>query len=565
MRFYARENPENGFYEARLLDDNNEVLFHLQAEVNEISCWKVGFLEMSDPESAWHTEFLNLLTSVDALRDCQVVENEVPFTYLTVLCGLVKALETRSLGVREDEALRKLRKLLQENTILSFRAQRDQRHYIFGLLVQQEPFQSSFLEKESVPCILPEWWSYWLDELPADQKVILLSVYPLLAEVVTQQTRTSNPQDGASVFTLHSFGSLTKALVKFLDDDAIRRYAHFRRKLLPLLCATIVKDEHDTLEEQKAYLERILHNSNLKPADKASLLTDVVEDFQRDVREKSSLLAVIGLISQYYLEQYNLNQAASFWGLLDKKDFLLKSILYFYKVPGRYVLVTLAVVCIPLLRWLLPTASALSRLLEWLAKSTLVGMALLTLIGALVTIYRFITLKGLDFVGLLLPRLLGATVVGLSVLLLEDFAWNLGLHMNWINWVLICSVAYTFSFVYIFIDVHKTLRMLPVSGAGDTAVQPMHRSIRTSFQVFSIGLVETFLVVLFTSALTYQVVLSPQTIRQLETLRLAVLVNHGNAVSLGFFPTLVILWTGLTLFIGAFAQLLFTNQRITSS
>jgi hypothetical protein len=39
----------------------------------------------------------------------------------------------------------------------------------------------------------------------------------------------------------------------------------------------------------------------------------------------------------------------------------------------------------------------------------------------------------------------------------------------------------------------------------------------------------------------------------------------GQMYSFVFFPRLVLLWTGLALLIGAFAQLLWQDQRITSS
>ncbi len=36
-------------------------------------------------------------------------------------------------------------------------------------------------------------------------------------------------------------------------------------------------------------------------------------------------------------------------------------------------------------------------------------------------------------------------------------------------------------------------------------------------------------------------------------------------LSVGFFPFLIILWTGFALFIGSFVQLLWQDQRITAS
>src|SRR5438552_10772239 len=56
---------------------------------------------------------------------------------------------------------------------------------------------------------------------------------------------------------------------------------------------------------------------------------------------------------------------------------------------------------------------------------------------------------------LLLPRILGAAIVGLLPLLFSDQAWNIGILSSVLNWAFFALLTYIASFVYIFIEVQS--------------------------------------------------------------------------------------------------------------
>jgi hypothetical protein len=210
--------------------------------------------------------------------------------------------------------------------------------------------------------------------------------------------------------------------------------------------------------------------------------------------------------------------------------------------------------------------------------------------GIFLILKRFFTMQGMDYIELLLPRLLGAIVVGLSILSFESTVWEVSLGLNWLNWFLISVVAYSASLLYIYLDVHKTTRLLPLLSENEAGEpqktkinSPTRRSIKTTWTIFFIGLFEAFTASLVVSAiLAWGVIADKVSFLNSKVLSLwnEILVistwidpNFGFIVQyqighIGrffFLPKIVLLWTGLTLLIGAFAQLLWQDQQITST
>ena len=93
----------------------------------------------------------------------------------------------------------------------------------------------------------------------------------------------------------------------------------------------------------------------------------------------------------------------------------------------------------------------------------------------------------------------------------------------------------------------------------------MRRSIAISTKIYFIGLFEAFVSVLLISSLFFSVALDPARILALSARGFCVVWHVGKALTLGLSPALVVLWTGLSMFIGAFAQLLWQERQITSA
>jgi hypothetical protein len=242
----------------------------------------------------------------------------------------------------------------------------------------------------------------------------------------------------------------------------------------------------------------------------------------------------------------------------------------------------------------LTALSFISVTAGWVAYEVLFLSFLILGFGLLAIAERFFKKRGFSYMELFLPRLLGSIVVGLSILALESTVWEITLDMSWGNWIVTILASYLGSLAYLFLDVHKNTRLLPDGldsslGTGEkkTRFTLMGRSIQTTFRIFAIGLLEAFVSTTIVSALipfnalgeTFQSWIEKGTTLILsDGMVLKVLQENGvpvyafilqlfgkNGLTLTYFPKLIVLWTGLSLLIGAFAQLLWQDHQITAS
>jgi len=598
MKFHYRKVGDD-FYETCLLNDENEVLFHLQVPENSIKAWLIGFVKMMDTIKE-RGQCQRLVKQASHLCKCEYKDS---YTFLTVMSALLTFLDNREKAPADGRqaAQQELYKLLKLNEGFNFHASHEKINkylttYRFGVIVDGKIFKYERREDAGQPCVTQAWWTHAIRDLREKSSEglheILLN-YQLLREIIVQQTRHVEYSEATRDFNLRSFASLSKALIDFIRQDQSGDFLKFRANRVLDLCTFIVENKHDSFEEQKPYLERVLA-SDETPEKKVKRLRRIVKNVKMPKREPAArrmndprLMAIIGTISEYFLSLYDLNHATEFWDLLDNKDWLLRRLLGLYRSPERYVKVVaffwLTMTALTILSGNWQANEAPQLIISWLAQGLLALFFVPLLIGLLFTVGRFLTLRGLDYVALFLPNLLGAIAVGLSVLLLQDTAWKISLQLEWFNFGLICVVVYVLSFVYIFTDVHRTLRLLPLQPAADQYAvagqptawwpdwlarfqpdpdNPMNHLIKISVQVFLIGLLEAFAAVLFTSVILAVAALSPDFIEKFDGLKLV--WRREGIYCFAFFPQLVLLWTGLTLFIGAFVQLLWQDRRITS-
>jgi hypothetical protein len=282
---------------------------------------------------------------------------------------------------------------------------------------------------------------------------------------------------------------------------------------------------------------------------------------------------VISVISDHYLKLYDLDSSANFWGKAKSRDPVLWFFLVLHRRPFLYLLLQVALLSIPSFyayqHWqtgqqcplLLGSPNPViekscystfaSSNLEFIVVLTWYMLLLLLLFFILTQIARN---RGV-YSQLLLPRILGAALVGLIPLLLNDQTWNIGINSSMFNWVLLALLTYIGSFVYISIEVHSIKKFIK----GHSIVQ----ALKESGRIFLIALSETLFIVTITSSLIFPAVIS-NIGNDITNDRFGIYASTP-LLSFGFFPSLIILWTGITLFIGAFVQLLWQDQRITAS
>lgn len=570
MKFSYRKtekDAESFFHEGLFIDDDGRVILALRVEENTIDGWRTGLRKL---QRASHPYLQNLLDTADELENCV-------YDGLPALWRIIFALRDITSGKPSAEPLTAcLRKWF------SFEAHYSAGAYQYLVYVDGEIIllQRHFLAKDhSIPKSIPAYiFSSDIADLrkQSDEKFqILLQNYERLLEASTHYQ--GGMESNKKGFIQHSFANFSKALIEFLDKNET---VHVSIRTMNTILGVAIKDENVRLGDQQSYLGRILESRESERG-KYQRCKDIAQDVRGDVRgdvrekrcEASRLISVISAISAYYLRRYDFERAIEFWNLLDEKDWLLRQILRLYGGTWKYVAVTIAGIVAATAAVWLNDANAISSdmqiFLSYFPLAVLLPPLAAIPLFAIYIFIRFVVIrKGPEYIEMFFPRLLGAIIVGLSVLLFQDTSWNFGMELSTANLALIGLVVYPMALLYIFINVHKELRYLTYDDdAGQNKGKQnsmMNRSIRVSLKVFSIGLLESFFAVLITSSLLFRGVFNNSQPYCFPQGNLWVTWNIGR-FSIGFFPTIIFLWTGLSLLIGAFAQLLWQDKQITST
>jgi hypothetical protein len=548
-------------HRAILRNDIGKVVFDLCVTADTIPAWLDGFVGWARTVGPGKTD--DLRACATHLDQCRFWPTSKPTpTFWRVAFALAQFFDEEPMAVDtngEDGAHGLLTTWLERNFSLSAHTYYEQGRQSYRywvrvggktLLQSEQPLDVLSDGRVQGSFVRAEWWMAALHRestcTRTEKAQALLEHYDILQQALHRQARITPDQ---SRILHQSLAELAKALISYLDQsDELA----LLRNHIPDLTVSIVQNPYDSSEAQKLYLDRLLSLPET-PEHKRQRLRMLAASLEH---MPSRLKSVAGPVSAYYLNQYNLNEAAYFWKPLADQHRLLKLILMLYQQPGRFALAALfyfafiwGFVFLQQHTTGIPHAQCIisAILAVWLIA------VLLPVCGGLIYIAtRFLARHGVDYIELLLPRLFGAIVVGLSVLLLQDTAWQMGLQLSWANWILLCVIVYALSFLYIYIDIYKTVRLIPM------AESPVERTLYASGQIYVISLLEAFLVTLISTALCAHAVLDSNLLSQGAT---AILPGVGR---LDIFPRLILLWTGLALFIGAFVQLIWQDRQITS-
>ena len=273
------------------------------------------------------------------------------------------------------------------------------------------------------------------------------------------------------------------------------------------------------------------------------------------------LMHLISLISADYLRLYDLESSARFWHNAKSKDPVLWFFLLLHRKPYLYLLLQLALLIPPSVyafqHWLTgqPCPLILGTPGSVMEKVCPPGIhsfgAIFTIMLTGLILYVFLVLfllfiftqimrKRWLYSQLLLPRILGAAIVGLLPLLLNDQSWNIAVLRKVFNCGLLALLTYIFSFIYVFIEVHNIKKYIK----GHSIAQVL----RESGRIYLIALSETLFFVTITSSLIFPAVIS-NIGSNIVNYRFGIYTSL-SLLSFGFIPSLIILWTGIALFIG---------------
>ncbi len=488
MKFLV--NPKENFSNTTttiIIQDDADTIFHLElpGEQDNINGWYIRFtyLRKTLPE-----ELNGLLGAVPQLLEIEVDE-DAHVTYLNMLNALFKWTEKEKNESQEQVST--------ENDIPYLYSLHQQlKHALFNFEViisaNNEYYVAVFPYpgQEKFPVHIP---SNKFDKAPVQtSQVMLKKAYERDPEYIEYFINNySHIQDyiiSADPTTFEVFAGLSKALVKLIKQENANLGIYV--SLVPDICTFIVRKEPDN-EEQKEYLEPILRSFETVEQ-KFKRLNGIIADVKNEISPRwiphqanirrfeedgySRLMHLISLISADYLRLYDLDSSAKFWHSAKSKDPVLWFFLLLHRKPYLYLFLQLALLIPPSVyafqNWLTgqPCPLILGSPGPVLAKicppalhssgpEFIIMLTWLTwyvfLVLLLLFIFTQIMRKRWLYSQLLLPRILGAAIVGLLPLLLNDQSWNIGVLSSGFNWVLLALFTYIFSFIYIFIEVHE--------------------------------------------------------------------------------------------------------------
>jgi hypothetical protein len=565
-----------------IIQDGVKTIFHIElpGEQDNIGGWYIRFtyLRKTQPQ-----ELNELLGAIPQLLEIQVDEDTHP-TYLNVLYALFKWTENEKHEVQEHG--------LTENEIPNLYGLHQQlKHALFIFEVITSPnngyYEAIFPHpgQEKLRVRIP---SDNFDKSPVQTSQVMLkkalrSDPTYIEYFIHNYSHIQEYVMSADPTTFDVFSGLSKALVKLIRQENANLGIYI--SLVPDICTYIVKKELDS-EEQKEYLEPIL--SSFETVEQKlerlnGIITDVKNEIsltrpdQANVRQFKEddygrLMHVISLISGHYLRIYDLDSSANFWLKAKSRDPLLWFFLVLHRRPYLFLFFQIVLLIFPSIyayqHWLTgqmcplilgSPGPVIGKCLPSLDSSSPEFIAMLTwymlLLLLLLFIFTQIMRRRWLYSQLLLPRLLGAAIVGLLPLLLNDQSWYIGIQSSAFNWGFLALLTYFGSFIYVFIEVHNIKKFIK----GHSIVQVLKEARR----IFFIALSETLFIVTVTSSLIFPAVISKGGI-DITSYRFGIYAST-SVLSFGFFPSLIILWTGIALFIGSFVQLLWQDQRITES
>ncbi|NIV37317.1 MAG: hypothetical protein GWN58_50220, partial [Anaerolineae bacterium] len=398
--------------------------------------------------------------------------------------------------------------------------------------------------------------------------------------------RLREPADGQErTWMMRSFATFCQALAERLErDDSYQRYRRHMDGLLEI----IVQHELDLGVARQSLLQ--LLRSTGPPTKQWQRLDRLVHRLARarhgshpgETAALERAATLTSLIADHYLDNFDLEGATGIWRSLGLRDRWLASLLRLFR-GTHWMLAIYAIVFLSL------TGLALSQKIgppSWGAQSRWLAvplMLLLLLVPAwfAVGLVRDPRIRGLYYSQLFLPRMLGTIVVGLAALMLDDLPWRITLIMPGPLLLLLAAGVFLMSYLYIILDVYHAIRFeswpsrdpsTGPRGEPDGATDHgsvLSRAARIALRIHSLGILQSFLCTLSVTGLMLPLIF-PQTAEggspPWEQSFLGWITLPGDAASdtvFVFVPALVLLWTGMALFIGAFVQLLWQERHVT--
>ncbi len=469
-----------------IIQDGEETLFNIElsGQQNTKADWLdcFNYLHRTNPG-----ELKGLLAAIPALLQSGVDEDAFP-TYSLILEALLEwtgQAQTLPAETFTEYTVRILLDLHQQLEQALLQSTEQLEHPLFQFIVatpSSKFYEAIFTQGNEEPLrIQIPRDKFDKAPIPVSQAVLTLayerqpeSIVQFISDYSYFQAHITN--DNSKTFEI--FISISKALVKLIKQETLNLGMYTSQ--VPDICTFIVKNERNS-EEQKAYLEHIL--SSLEGIEqRLERLDTIIRDIKDEISQRRSgntdqeseneyrrLMHVISVISDHYLKYYDLERSATFWEKANSKDPLLWFFLALHRWPHYFVIAQLLLLGLPsfyaIQHWLCQKSCPPAVNGPLVLRATdpafivmLLWYAFMVLLLALILVQTL--RKRWVYSQLLLPRVLGAAIVGLLPLILNDQSWLIGIENNVVNWTLMVLFTYAGSFIYMFIEVFNTLKFV---------------------------------------------------------------------------------------------------------
>lgn len=434
---------------------------------------------------------------------------------------------------------------------------------------------------------LKEEWLVELNKITQENALEFLANFlphlDLLRALIRERTHLQ-PSNAPEMMS--KYAALLMAVLDFLNSidtnwhqiaGHISSFYYFVQRYRPALWALLAENDVLPLDKRQYYID-LFFGTEVPERERWSYLVNVLEDLEEEVENDQTKQYVVetiaSLMAQRYLDRYMPHRALHIWERVShlRREPWLHIILMLHKTPGRWLAFTLFMLVIA---WIFP----------WVGIFMLLASLTVFLVISSMAAIRFLRRQGFPFLELFLPRLAGAVIVGSSILALENTVWDISINMPLLSWIIVTTTSALGALAYIFLEVHKTKRLqsfeIEESERGNKDISSlMSRSIKIAGRFFSIGALEAVGInMLVTSFLPLDrqvsTIVRPFTLAVYHGMRFIAFkpygvvvegsINNVPLIRLTLFPKVVILWAGLSLLLGAFAQLLWQDRQITAS
>ncbi len=324
--------------------------------------------------------------------------------------------------------------------------------------------------------------------------------------------------------------------------------------------------------------------------------------------------ALIHIISDQYLRHYDIENAFTFWEKLKDSPSALWVLLRIF--AGNHPSILFGVFLVTLVLLEIEMSLGKDAAMATIIMAVTVAGALMMLL--LWFAFDFIRRKGYAFGHLLWQRLIGASILGLSVIALTPEGWQIGLFSPWGNWALVTLGGFSLAWFFLFFKIYQERARTGYSfesareksgGADREKPQTLisqaviflgrqlrreHRQyfkkdiFRISWKVLVIHAFLTLIITFLVSGSLFHIFQNTDPIADSvykinqsptswvfkgikhgavnnDEIVIAVTLEKAPYLSFGFSPKLILLWSSISILLGAFVQLLWDETLLAGA